>query len=146
MSANEYAHYQQHGDVPDPNSRGGRTFYEWIEVGGEQLISTITQLVKDGNVRRIILRDSTGRELFSVPMTAGVAVSGLAVLAAPTLAAIGAITALVTKVTLEVERIDVDPNGAGPQQQMPTQGSCAEQDHRDEAGPDQPLTGEVILP
>lgn len=85
------------------------SFSERIDVAGDQVVAAVKQLLKDGSVRRIILRDDNGRELFSVPMNVGAAVGGLAVLAAPTLAAVGAITALVTKVTIDIERTDITP-------------------------------------
>lgn len=95
---------------PGPDSAGGapRTVVDWITVAGDQLIATIKQLVADGNVRRVILRDSSGREFLSVPLTASAVVGGITVLAAPVLAAIGVIAAMVAEVTLEVERTDVD--------------------------------------
>ncbi|NDR54149.1 DUF4342 domain-containing protein [Actinomyces sp. 565] len=108
------------------NSAGGapRTVVDWITVAGDQLIATVKQLVADGNVRRVILRDSSGREFLSVPLTASAVVGGITVLAAPVLAAIGVVAAMVAEVTLEVERVDrgsstngesgVDPTGEEP--------------------------------
>ncbi|RAX21884.1 MULTISPECIES: DUF4342 domain-containing protein [unclassified Actinomyces] len=99
-----------HGFSSGPDSAGGapRTVVDWITVAGDQLIATIKQLVADGNVRRVILRDSSGREFLSVPLTASAVVGGITVLAAPVLAAIGVIAAMVAEVTLEVERTDVE--------------------------------------
>ncbi|QWW19475.1 DUF4342 domain-containing protein [Schaalia sp. 19OD2882] len=114
---------------------GGRTFVEWIEVAGSDLIATVKQLIADGNVRRIILRDATGAELFSIPMTAGAVVGGLAVLAAPVLAAVGAIAALVSKVTIEVVRTDQPAQQEGSAQQTPTWTP---------GQPEPPVTGEVM--
>ncbi len=85
----------------------GQTFTEKIETAGDQLVSTVTSLLHDSSVRRVTIRNEQGRELFSLPMNAGIAVGGIAVLAAPTLAAIGAIAALVTRVSLDIERTDV---------------------------------------
>lgn len=99
--------------TPGGTKSGAQSFTERIELAGDQLVSTITGLVKDSTVRRIVIRDQNDKELFAVPMPAGVAIGGLAVLAAPTLAAIGAITALVTKVHLDIVRTDVGP-GEGP--------------------------------
>ena len=92
---------------------GAKSFTERVELAGDQLVSTITGLVKDSTVRRIVIRDHNDRKLFAVPMPAGVAIGGLAVVAVPTLAAIGAIAALVTKVHLDIERTDVGA-GDGP--------------------------------
>lgn len=92
----------------DSSGASPRTVVDWITVAGDQLIATVKQLVADGNVRRVILRDSSGREFLSVPLTASAVVGGITVLAAPVLAAIGVIAAMVAEVTLEVERTDVD--------------------------------------
>ena len=90
------------------SSTNPRTVVDWITVAGDQLIATVKQLVADGSVRRVILRDSSGREFLSVPLTASAVVGGITVLAAPVLAAIGVVAAMVAEVTLEVERTDVD--------------------------------------
>lgn len=81
-----------------------RSYTEHIEVPANQLMSKVKSLVREGNVRKIVIRRRDGRRLFSVPLTAGVAVGGVTVLAAPTIAAIGAIAALGTGVAVEVER------------------------------------------
>lgn len=81
-----------------------RSYTERIEVPAGQLLSKVKSLVNEGNVRKIVIRRRDGRRLFSVPLTAGVAVGGVTVLAAPTIAAIGAIAALGTGVAVEVER------------------------------------------
>ena len=49
-----------------------------------------------------------GRPLIDIPLTVGVPVAAAAVLAAPVLAALGAIAALVTECTIEVERVEND--------------------------------------
>ncbi len=79
---------------------------ERIEVASEQVIDTLKKLISEGNVRRVTLRKSNGKKLISVPVTAGAAIGGVAVLAAPMITAIAAVTALVTKVTLDIERTD----------------------------------------
>jgi len=86
---------------------GSGSFTERIEVAADELVSTVKDLLKQGNVRRVTVRNKDGKKVLSVPMTAGVAVGGVAVLAAPTLAAIASIAALATSTTLEVERTDV---------------------------------------
>lgn len=80
------------------------TFTEKMTAAGDQLVDTLKRLASEGNVRKITLRASDGRELFSLPLSAGVLVGGVAVFAAPTLAAIAAIATLFSSVTIEVER------------------------------------------
>lgn len=79
-------------------------FIEQIEVAGEDLVSKIKELFADAGAKRVILRDSDGRELISVPLTLGVAGGALAVLAAPMLAAVAAVGAAMAKVRVDVER------------------------------------------
>ncbi len=97
---------QNQDQTPHRGSRSG-SFTERIEVAADELVSTVKGLLEQGNVRRVTVRNKEGKKLFSVPLSAGIAVGGVAVMAAPTLAAIASIAALVTSVTVEVERTDV---------------------------------------
>jgi hypothetical protein len=73
---------------------------EEFHVNGEELIAKIKQLVHEGNIRRIIIKDKDGRTVMEIPLTFGV----VGAILAPTLAAIGAIAALVTEATIVVEK------------------------------------------
>ncbi|MGE5251455.1 MAG: DUF4342 domain-containing protein [Bacteroidota bacterium] len=75
---------------------------EEFRVEGEKLISKIKELIHEGNVRRIIIKDKDGKAVLEIPMTLGV----VGALIAPQLAAIGAIAALLTEATLVVEKAD----------------------------------------
>ena len=75
---------------------------ETMEVEGEHLLSKIKELVHEGNVRRITLTSEEGKKLIEIPLTVGV----VGVLLLPVWAAIGAIAAVVTKATIEIERDD----------------------------------------
>ena len=77
---------------------------EEFKVRGEDLLAKVKELIHAGNVRKIIIMDKTGKELITIPVTAGVVIAVLA----PVLAAVGAIAALVTECTIIVER-DSDP-------------------------------------
>jgi hypothetical protein len=74
--------------------------FEQFEIKGEQLLSKVKELIEEGNVRRIIIKDKAGKELVTFPLTVGVVGAVLA----PVLAAIGALAALVTECTIAVER------------------------------------------
>ncbi len=80
----------------------GKTHTEEIHVSGEELISKIKELVHEGNIRRVIIKNEKGRTLIDIPLSLGV----VGVLLAPQLAAVGAIAALMTKGTIIVERVD----------------------------------------
>ncbi len=73
---------------------------EEFHVNGEELLSKIKKLVHEGNIRKIIIKDKDGKVLIEFPLTIGVV--GLVLL--PTLAAVGAIAALVTEATIVVEK------------------------------------------
>ena len=80
-----------------------RTFWQTIETTGEQLLTTIKDLVAAGNVRRIRIRQKD-RVIAEFPLTVGV----LGTLIAPIAAAIGALTAVLTECSIDVERVDTD--------------------------------------
>jgi len=75
---------------------------EEFRVDGEKLISKIKEIIHEGNIRRIIIKDKEGKTVLEIPMTFGV----VGALIAPQLAAIGAIAALVTEATVVVEKAD----------------------------------------
>ena len=85
---------------------------EKFTVDGSQVVEKIKQLIHQGNIRRVRLIHK-GRPLIDIPLTVGVSVAAVTVLAAPVLAALGAIAALVTECTIEVERIEVTPEEKG---------------------------------
>ena len=73
---------------------------EQIKVAGDKLKSTLKALIKEGNVRRIIVRNASGRTLLDMPLTAGLAGAFLL----PFWAAVGSIVALAKEFTIVVER------------------------------------------
>jgi len=79
-----------------------KTRTEELSISGEELVSTIKKLVHEGNIRRIAIENKDGRVLLEVPLTLGV----VGALLLPTLAALGALAAIVTECKIVVERID----------------------------------------
>ena len=75
---------------------------EEFRVSGEELLAKIKDLIHQGNIRRIIIKDKEGKVLLEFPLTIGVV--GAVLL--PTLAAVGAIAALVTEATIVVEKTE----------------------------------------
>ncbi|MBV8163189.1 MAG: DUF4342 domain-containing protein [Candidatus Eremiobacteraeota bacterium] len=71
-----------------------------MTVAGEDLLRKVKELIHEGNVRRISIKDKQGKTLIELPLTLGVVGAALA----PALAAVGAIAALVTECTVMVER------------------------------------------
>lgn len=74
---------------------------EELQVVGEQLLAKVKELIHEGNVRRIIIKQE-GHTLLEIPLTFGVA----GVILAPTLAAIGVIGALIAQCSIEVIRTE----------------------------------------
>jgi hypothetical protein len=81
--------------------RVGKTI-ESFSVTSDDLVKKIKELIHEGSVRRIIVRDEEGHVLLELPVTAGLVGAVLA----PWLAAVGAIAALVTRCNISVERKD----------------------------------------
>jgi hypothetical protein len=75
---------------------------EEFQVSGDMLIAKVKEMVHEGNVRRIAIKNEEGRILVDIPLTLGV----VGAILAPQLAAIGAIAALVTRCTIVVEKIE----------------------------------------
>ena len=73
---------------------------EEFSVNGEEILAKVKQLLREGNIRRVIIKDKDGKILMEIPMTFGV----VGALIAPQLAAIGAIAALLTEATIVVEK------------------------------------------
>jgi len=73
---------------------------EEIKVESEDLVKTVKQIIHEGNVRRIIIKDEKGKILLDLPIAIGV----IGIVLAPWLAALGAIGAIATKCTIVVEK------------------------------------------
>lgn len=73
---------------------------EEFKVSGDELIAKVKQLIKEGNVRRIIIKGKDGKALMELPLTIGV----VGIVLAPVLAAVGAVAALVTECSIVVVR------------------------------------------
>ncbi|HSA84413.1 MAG TPA: DUF4342 domain-containing protein [Patescibacteria group bacterium] len=77
-----------------------KTKKEEFKVNGEQLLQKIKELIKEGNIRKITIKDKKGKELISFPLTFGV----VGTVIAPVLAGVGALAALIGECTISVER------------------------------------------
>ncbi len=75
---------------------------EEVQVVGRDLVDKVKSLIHEGNVRRIIIKDENGHTFVEIPVT----FAAIGAIAAPVLAAVGAISALVAKFTIVVERAE----------------------------------------
>jgi len=73
---------------------------EEFKVSGEEVLKKVKELIKQGNIRRIIIKNENGNTLMEIPLT--FAVVGAVI--SPVLAAVGALAALVTNCTIVVEK------------------------------------------
>ena len=73
---------------------------ETFQVKGDDLLAKVKDLIHQGNIRKIIIKDKNGNSIIELPLTIGVVSAVLA----PPLAAVGAIAALVSECTITVER------------------------------------------
>jgi hypothetical protein len=76
-------------------------------INGDELLAKVRELVAEGNVRRLTIKNEEGRTMLEVPLTIGVI--GVALL--PVFAAIGALAALATRCTIVVERDEPPATG-----------------------------------
>ncbi len=81
--------------MPEQNYRT-----EEFTINGEELVTKIKELIHEGNIRRVTIKNEEGRVIVDIPLTLGV----VGMFIAPQLAALGAIAALVTKCTVIVEK------------------------------------------
>jgi repressor of nif and glnA expression len=84
--------------------------YEEFKVRGRDVVEKVKTLLHEGNVRRIILKDEHGHTFLEIPLT----IAAVGVIAAPLVAGIGAIAAMVANFTLVVERTGEPPNPEQP--------------------------------
>ena len=73
---------------------------ETFKVNGEELLKKIKEIIKDGSVRKITIKDKKGKKLVVFPLTIGVVGAVLA----PVLVTVGVIAAIVTECTIFVEK------------------------------------------
>jgi len=80
-----------------------RTWKESFKVTSEQLVDAVKKVLHEGNVRRVVIKQDA-RTIVEFPLTVGV----IGAVLAPILAAVGALAAVLTECTIEVERHEGD--------------------------------------
>ena len=90
------------------NEPQGRT--QEFTLSGDEVAAKVKELIHEGNIRRITIKNEEGRTMLEVPLTLGLI--GAALL--PVLAAIGAAAALATRCTIVVERETAGTEGGVP--------------------------------
>jgi hypothetical protein len=87
-----------------------KVVYEEIKVRGKELVDKVGELIREGNVRRIIVKDEKGNTFVEIPLT----VATVGVIAAPVLAALGTMAALFAHFTLGVEKAETQTQPPPP--------------------------------
>lgn len=87
---------------------GFQRLFEEIEVLGKDLVEKVKALIHEGNVQRIIIKDEHGNTFIEIPVN----VAAIGAIVAPELAALGALSALVAKFTIVVERANTAGSSA----------------------------------
>ena len=91
--------------------RAGEAFEE-VKLASNELVDTIRSYIEDANVKHVAIKKE-GRTLLEIPMTVGVGAGAAALLFNPVLSAVGALAALVSDVTVVVERDEAAGDAAG---------------------------------
>lgn len=84
----------------EPKAEASRT--QEFKVSGDAVVAKLKELLHEGNVRRIIIKNDEGKTLIEIPLTLGVA----GALFLPVWAAIGAIAALAANLTIVIEKVE----------------------------------------
>ena len=74
--------------------------HEEFKISGDKVVEKVKEVIKEGNARKIIIKNEEGETFFEIPLSIG----AVGVLAAPIFAAVGALAALVTNCTIVVEK------------------------------------------
>lgn len=91
---------------------------EEFELQGEQIVTKIKELLRQGNIRRVTIKNDDGKTIVDFPLTVGV----VGALLMPQLAALGAIAALLTNCTLLVEKGEDAPTAEHEEEEQPGDG------------------------
>jgi hypothetical protein len=84
------------------DKKQGKTRYEEFRLNGGEILNKVKEIIHEGNVRRIILKDEQGKTFMEIPLTVGV----VGAIIAPILAAVGAVAALASNLTIIVEKVE----------------------------------------
>jgi len=97
-----------------PEEQKKKTITEELEVAGNQLVDRVQDIIRQGNVRRLIIRNADDKVLFETSLTLGVGLGGaLALVGGLPLAVIATIAAAVSRVKVEIVR-EVDDDTEAP--------------------------------
>ncbi|KGF73122.1 hypothetical protein DO97_01945 [Neosynechococcus sphagnicola sy1] len=89
---------------PTATQTEGKVNVEEFTIKGDELVDKVKELLHEGNIRRILLKNEEGRILIEIPVTIGVVGGVISAALFPVLAAVGAIGAMVLHLTIAIEK------------------------------------------
>ncbi len=87
-----------------------KVHYEEFRVDGDRLVAKVKEIIHEGNVRRITIKNDKGDTLIEIPLTLGV----VGAVFLPVWAALGALAALAANLTIVVEKVEKTPTPPTP--------------------------------
>jgi Domain of unknown function (DUF4342) len=90
--------------TPDPASKDQKSGVEEFSINGDALVAKVKEIIHEGNIRRIFIKNEEGRTLIEIPLTVGVVGGVISAALFPVMAAVGAIGAMVAHLTIVVEK------------------------------------------
>jgi hypothetical protein len=81
-------------------TQNDKSYQESFKVSGDEILSKVKEIIKEGNARRIIIKNEKEETILEFPLTIG----AIGVVLAPVFAAVGTLTALATHCTIVVEK------------------------------------------
>jgi len=103
--------------MSDEKRKNEKTWVEEIEVSGTEVVDRVKDLIQQGNVRRLIVRKKNGEIVIELPLTPTVIAAGTLTVFAGPLMLLGAVSALVLELKLEVVRV-VDEDSDEPKRKV----------------------------
>ncbi len=86
--------------------QSGKSSHESFKVAGDEILSKVKEIIREGNARRIIIKNEKDETLMEFPLTIG----AIGVVLAPIFAAVGTLAALATNCTIIVEKRNIEDN------------------------------------
>jgi ribosomal 30S subunit maturation factor RimM len=87
------------------------TFFEEFKVFGHELAGKVRELIHEGNVRKVVIKNENGKTLIEIPVT----VAAVGAVIVPELAVLSTIVALASKYTIQVEKTEKAETRSSPQ-------------------------------
>lgn len=85
------------------------TWIETLEITSNEILDVLKKLLHQGNIRKLILKRDNGDVLIDIPLTAGLMLGLATVIISRPLATLGLLAGVISRIKIEVERVDNEP-------------------------------------